>query len=181
MEIRPSAPPELESILTIHRDAFGADEGPLIAKLVRDLFEDSSALPVFSYVAVDEGEIIGHILFTRVHLEGESIGLSAQILAPLAVLPNHQSKGIGLRLVKHGLAELARAGAELVFVLGHPGYYPKVGFNPALPVGLAAPYPIEEKNIGAWMVMELREGLIGNTKGTVRCAAALDRPEYWVE
>lgn len=181
MEIRHSAPPDLDGILHTHRDAFGPGEGPVIENLVRDLFEDPSALPVFSYLAHNEEKIIGHILFTCASLEGADSGLSVQLLAPLAILPAYQSKGIGLRLVRHGLEELARAGVDLVFVLGHPGYYPKAGFSPALPHGLAAPYTIEEKNIDAWMVRQLHEGLIGNIQGTIRCADALDQPEYWRE
>ncbi len=181
MEIRHSLPADLGDILHVHRRAFGADEGPVIAELVRDLFEDPSALPVFSYIALDGETIAGHILFTRARIEGKDEDLSHQILAPLAVLPEHQSGGVGLGLIDHGLQELQRNGVDLVFVLGHPGYYPKAGFSPALPLGLAAPYPIEEKNIGAWMVKELRVGLIGDVKGTVRCADVLDRPEHWSE
>ena len=72
-------------------------------------------------------------------------------------------------------------GSELVFVLGHPEYYPRFGFRPAGVLGLSAPYPILEKNADAWMVLALCEGVIGNVRGTVRCAHSLDKEEYWVE
>ena len=55
------------------------------------------------------------------------------------------------------------------------------GFQAAGREGLAASYPIAEKNADAWMVQELRPGAILDATGTVRCAAAMDKPEYWVE
>jgi predicted N-acetyltransferase YhbS len=72
-------------------------------------------------------------------------------------------------------------GVELVFVLGHPGYYPRFGFKPAGVLGFEAPYPIPEKHADAWMVRELRAGIIGSVRGKVVCADTLSRPEYWRE
>jgi putative acetyltransferase len=70
---------------------------------------------------------------------------------------------------------------ELVFVLGHPDYYPRHGFVPAGVLGFEATYAIEEKNAGAWMVQELRPGVIGAVNGRIVCADVLDRPEHWRE
>ena len=72
-------------------------------------------------------------------------------------------------------------GVDLVFVLGHPGYYPRHGFRTAGVLGFDAPYPIPAKDADAWMVQELRPGFIGKIKGPVACAAALDHPEHWRE
>ena len=94
-------------------------------------------------------------------------------------MPEEQSRGIGGRLIERGVELLTETGTGLVFVLGHPGYYPRHGFGAASPFGLAAPYPITPDE--AWMVRALRPGLIGAVRGTVRCADALDRPEYWRE
>jgi putative acetyltransferase len=69
----------------------------------------------------------------------------------------------------------------LVFVLGHPDYYPRHGFEPAGPQGLDAPYPIPAAHEDAWMVLALRPGVIGKLRGRVVCADALDKPEYWRE
>ena len=68
-----------------------------------------------------------------------------------------------------------------MFVLGHPGYYPRFGFRPAGALGLAAPYPIPPQHADAWMVQELKAGTIGAVEGRVVCAKALDKREYWVE
>jgi predicted N-acetyltransferase YhbS len=89
--------------------------------------------------------------------------------------------GVGTRLIEAGLTELKQVGVDLVFVLGHPGYYPRCGFTPAGVLGFEAPYPIPEKNAAAWMVQDLSGAAIGKVSGKVGCAAALDRPAYWRE
>jgi predicted N-acetyltransferase YhbS len=181
MRIRRSVPADVDDISTLHVRAFGCDEGPVIANLVRDLFDDPGALPLYSFVAADETEITGHILFSRVWIDGPGENYRAQILAPLAVAPKHQGTGVGSRLIGFGLDELKKAGTELVFVLGHPGYYPRTGFVPALPLGLAAPHRIPAEHADAWMVQFLRGGLAGEVKGCVRCCEALDDPRHWTE
>ncbi|CAE7242442.1 yjhQ, partial [Symbiodinium pilosum] len=85
--------------------------------------------------------------------------VQAVILAPLAVHPDFQSKGIGGQLIREGLRTVEAKGTGLAFVLGHPGYYPKHGFKPAGALGYDAPYPIEDKNADAWMVQALGEAV----------------------
>jgi putative acetyltransferase len=174
--IRNTTSDDLDDILNINTEAFGqADE----AQLVADLLEDETAKPLVSLLAIDDGAPVGHILFTRVTLQGQ--GLAAAILAPLAVKPGAQGEGVGGRLICVGLEQLLENGVELVFVLGHPGYYPKYGFQPAGALGFEAPYPIAEEHAGAWMVAELVPGAITNAGGKVRCADALNHPELWQE
>jgi predicted N-acetyltransferase YhbS len=120
------------------------------------------------------------VLFTAVSLE-PAVKQRASLLAPLAVLPEHQGRGIGSRLVEEGLVQLRAVGVSIVFTLGHPDYYPRFGFLPAGIRGFTAPYPIEEKNADAWMVLRLDDALPQAYAGRVRCAQALDRPEYWRE
>eukprot|EP00439_Symbiodinium_sp_Y106_P043521 s2269_g5.t1 len=140
---------------------------------------DSTAEPTTSLVAAIEGRVVGHILFSTARLEPEQ-EVKAAILAPLAVLPEVQSKGIGGQLIRAGLQALEAEGTALVFVLGHPTYYPKHGFKPAGALGFEATYPIEEKNADAWMVQALA-GASPSARGRVQCCAALDRKELWAE
>ncbi len=167
---------DLEDVLFVERLAFGGDNE---ARLVRDLLRDPSAQPVVSLLARQDERPVGHVLFTSARLEGPSRDIPISILAPLAVVPGAQRQGIGARLIEDGARRVAERGVELVFVLGHPGYYPRHGFQPASPLGLIAPYPISPED--AWMVRALRPGLLGEARGSVVCAEAMNRPEYWRE
>jgi putative acetyltransferase len=148
---------------------------------VKDLLDDPSARPLYSLLAFSDDRPVGHILFTAARLVGPQNDAAISILAPLAVIPEFQKQGVGGMLIKDGLGRLGDAGVDLVFVLGHPEYYPRYGFVPAGERGFEATYPIPEKNAGAWMVQELRPGVIGTVSGRVRCADKLARPEYWRE
>jgi putative acetyltransferase len=181
LEIRQSIKSDLAEILHVERQAFGDDEGPEIVELVKELLNDTSAMPLLSLLAIKDGNAVGHILFTRAHLSTSSGPVSVVNLAPLAVLPEAQSQGIGGRLIQEGLRQLSESGVELVFVLGDYTYYPRSGFQPASPLGFEAPYPIAEEIADAWMVQELRPGVIGRVTGKVICADALNKPELWRE
>ncbi len=181
MEIRLSDDSDLPAISRIHREAFGPDEGPEVDELVRDLLQDPTAEPSLSLVAESDGTLAGHILFTAARIDGPGESPVASILAPLGILPAFQRQGVGGLLAERGLAILGERGVDLVFVLGHPSYYPRFGFQPAGAVGFDAPYPIPEKDAAAWMVKALKPGAIDRFAGTVVCASAMDRPEHWQE
>jgi len=178
MIIRDATASDLDDVLRVEREAFTEED---IAPLVNDLLVDPSAEPVLSLLAFDDGEnAVGHILFTHAVLEPVS-GITIALLAPLAVVPGSQRQGIGGALIRQGLDMLKEADVELVFVLGHPGYYPRHGFEPAMRHGFAPTYPILEKDADAWLVQALRPGAIEEGRGRVICADALDKPEYWRE
>ena len=181
MEIREATESDFDDVLHVESTAFGPEKGAEIADLVKGLLSDPTALPRLSLLAIDNDRALGHILFTRVHINSPEDSISASILAPLAILPEAQFEGIGGQLIKEGLRRLTDSGVELVFVLGHPGYYPRYGFTPAGALGFEAPYPIPEKDAGAWMVQELSHGLIGSVKGKILCADVLNQPEHWRE
>jgi len=181
LEIRRSRESDSADIENIHMQAFGDEKGPEIAALVNGLFSDKTALPLFSLVALENKKIIGHILFTKAQINQTNEKVSAQILAPLAVLPEAQDHLVGRRLIEEGLRQLRESGVELVFVLGHPEYYPRCGFTPAGALGYEAPYPIPEEHAGAWMVQELFDGVTKKVKGKIKCSDILNQPEHWRE
>ncbi|THB74597.1 MAG: N-acetyltransferase [Desulfobulbaceae bacterium] len=181
MKIRKTTESETRAILSIHSQAFGTVKGPEIAKLVSDLLGDETAFPLLSLVAVHKNKLIGHILFTKVEITGTEHPVAAQILAPLAILPEEQTRGVGQKLIHEGLRLLKESGTEVVFVLGHPTYYPRCGFIPAGEQGFEAPYPIPEEYAEAWMVQELVGSAIDKNSGKVRCSKVLDEPQHWRE
>jgi putative acetyltransferase len=72
-------------------------------------------------------------------------------------MPAYQNQGIGLRLVEAGLETCRQLGADIVIVLGHPDFYPRVGFVPASRFGILCEYPARDE---AFMVLELKPGKI---------------------
>lgn len=178
LRIRETSAGDLASLLGIHREAFGQEAE---AALVREILADPSAQPILSLVAEQTGRLLGHVLFSRAGLDAAGRDIAAALLAPLAVLPAAQGKGIGRRLVEAGLARLARSGVELVFVLGDPRYYGRFGFLPAAPQGFTAPQALPDAYREAWMVKALGSALTAIRPGRVACCAALDKPELWRE
>jgi putative acetyltransferase len=181
VHIRKAIYSDFPAITHLAMSAFGLSEGPEIVQLIADLSVDVTAQPVLSLVATVDESIVGHILFSNLRIKPPGQEVSAALLAPLAVHPDFQSRRIGSRLVTEGLQQLSDSGVNLVFVLGHPGYYPRFGFSAAGIKGFGAPYPIPQKNAEAWMVCELQPGVIGDLSGQVICADALTDPKYWRE
>ncbi len=178
MYIREATDSELNDVLSVERLAFGYNKE---AELVRDLLEDPSAKPILSLLAFKNERAVGHILFTTARLTKTPNTVSMAILAPLAIVPEAQKQGMGGQLIKRGLELLSISGVDLVFVLGHPEYYPRHGFKPAGRLGFEAPYPIPDKHAEAWMVQALRPNVIGSVSGKIICADALNKPEHWRE
>lgn len=181
LRIRSATDADRAEILGVHKSAFGKEQGPEIVELVSGLLGDKTAMPLFSLVAEIGGRVVGHVLFTAVRLQSSRQSISAQILAPLAVSKEHQGEGIGGLLINEGLKQLAASGVELVFVLGRPDYYRKFGFRPAGVLGYEAPYPIPIAHEDAWMVQELKAGILGSAQGRIQCAETLDQPRHWQE
>lgn len=181
LRVRKAFESDKQAIWDVVVAAFGNVQGHEIAGLVTNLLEDPSAQPLLSLVVADNDYVVGHILFTSTRIKHSHRMVSSAILAPLSVHPEYQNQGIGGQLIEEGLRHLKATGVELVFVLGHPGYYPKYGFSPAGIKGFDAPYPVPPENADAWMVQELHSGIIGCVRGQVICAEALNDPKHWRE
>jgi putative acetyltransferase len=178
IEIEEASDSDTPDVLLVERAAFGRDDE---ADLVHALLSDPTAQPCLSLLAREGDRPVGHVLFTAARLkDASSPGLLA-VLAPLAVVPDAQRRGIGGALVERGLQLLKLSGVDLVFVLGHPSYYPRHGFQPAGRLGFNAPFPIPDEVADAWMAQALRPNVIGSVRGTVICADTMNKPELWGE
>ena len=133
MRVRPEQPGDGAAIRLVHERAFGRPQEADLVDAVRALdgFE-----PRLSLVAEDGGRIVGHVLFTELAVDGTT----ALVLAPLAVDPAHQGRGVGGKLVRDGLDVAKQLGYPAVLVLGDTAYYPRFGFEPAAPHGIGSPY-----------------------------------------
>jgi putative acetyltransferase len=180
-ELRESQSEDIPEILRVHREAFGGEKGIEVSGLVNDLLDDASADPKLSLLAIEGDEAAGHILFSRLRIMGSDDGIRAALLAPLAVVPKRHAQGIGGRLIREGLDILSESGMHLVFVLGHPSYYPSHGFIPACPHGFRAPFQPPGTSNDAWMVQKLCPGAIESGGGQILCSDALNELRYWRE
>ncbi|HTB18851.1 MAG TPA: N-acetyltransferase [Bryobacteraceae bacterium] len=160
--IREEQPGDQQLVRHVNEAAFGRSDE---ADLIDGLREEGAVL--LSLVAEVNGQIVGHILFSRMIVETRQVSLAAVSLAPMAVLPEHQGRKVGSQLVRRGLAELLKRGERIVIVLGHKNYYPRFGFTAEKARYLASPFPPE-----AFMALELADGALDGIHGTVKYPAA---------
>jgi putative acetyltransferase len=163
MLVRTEEERDADAVYAVNTAAF---ETPLEANLVDTLRQ--KAQPLISFVAEDDGVIVGHILFSPVSLTGHS-DVRIMGLGPMAVAPNHQRKGIGSALVRAGLDRCKQLGFGAVVVLGHAEYYPRFGFLPSSRFGMGCEYDVPEE---VFMVVELQPGYLHGMAGTIKYHAA---------
>lgn len=131
--LRRSKPDDINAIAALNDAAFkGKTEG----KIVRTLWKDGDS--VLSLVAHDDRDLIGHIEFYRLWLDGAPVAVG---LGPMSARPDVQKSGLGGELIRYGLMALTGSGETICFVLGHQTYYPRFGFAPELAAQFVSPYP----------------------------------------
>ena len=168
LEVRRENALDVAGIRGVLLDAFGQPEE---ADLVEALRRGASFMPELSLVAQAGDIVVGHILFTRLHVRGDERkpGLA---LAPMAIRKPFQRLGIGGQLMRAGLAAAREKGEPFVVVLGHPEYYPRFGFERASRFEIRAPMDVPD---AALMAMELRPGGLNGVSGVVEWA-----PEFGI-
>jgi putative acetyltransferase len=164
--IRSEAEKDMSAVREINRTAFGQDDE---ADLVDRLRE--SAEPYLSLVACRDEQVIGHILFTPVTVEAANPETRLMGLAPMSVAPAHQAMGIGSDLVREGIERCRQMGVAAIFVLGHPTYYPRFGFDFAHDHGLLY---LSETYAPAFFVLELVPETLEGLSGKVRFHPVFD-------
>ncbi|MDY0872208.1 GNAT family N-acetyltransferase [Dongia rigui] len=157
MDIKAATAADLAPISKLHDAAFGTPhEGRLVADLTH------SDLAVLSLVARENGTIVGHILFSPLVIDVDDDTVMGLALAPLAVLPPHQNRGIGTALTRAGLVAAVQHDWQAVIVLGHPSYYSRFGFSATLAQGFESPFA------GPYlMALELIPGALSGRKGKI--------------
>ncbi len=161
MIIRTETDADFDAIRRVNRGAFGQEaEG----KLVDDLRDGGYAR--LSLVAEEDGLIVGHILFSELPIQTAEGVIDALSLAPMAVLPDHQRRGIGTALVQEGLRLCKSLGHHIVVVLGHVDYYPRFGFSASLAEPLTCAYAGP-----ALMALELVPGALDGVSGELKYPA----------
>ncbi|MDH3639411.1 MAG: N-acetyltransferase [Gammaproteobacteria bacterium] len=159
MLIRVEAPEDRPAVRAVNLSVF---ETSAEANLVDTLRKQTQ--PVVSLVAEESGAIAGHIMFSPVLL-GDDPTFKIMGLAPMAVSPESQHKGIGSALICAGLERCKRLGVGAVVVLGHPEYYPRFGFLPSTRFGIGCEYDVPEE---VFMILELQPGYLRGRSGMIK-------------
>ncbi len=175
--VRPELPADAAAVARVITAAFGrADEAELVAQL------RAQDQVVMALVAERDAQILGHVLFSRLAIDPGTAAQSAVAidkpatgssapravaLAPLAVAPAEQRRGVGTALVQAGLAACRAQGEELVLVLGDPNYYGRFGFTAEAAAHLETPYAGPH-----YQGLDLVPGALARARGRVCYAAA---------
>jgi putative acetyltransferase len=164
--IRPETPSDAPGVRLVNEAGFGRrDEADIVDRLREDV------VTYLGLVAVEADRVIGHIAFSGITMEPPRPDRLAVGLAPMAVLPQRQREGIGSALVREGLSACRRAGADLVFVLGHPTYYPRFGFEPAANFGVRCAFEVPPE---AFLVLALSSNALDGVEGVAHYASPLN-------
>jgi putative acetyltransferase len=150
---------DVSAIRHVNERAFNGFAEANLVELIR-----AAEKAIISFVAIDNENVVGHILFSRVTVGFNPHNIQALGLAPMAVLPEYQRQGIGSELVRRGLEECRRQGFDLVFVLGHTKFYSRFGFTRASVYGFDNEYNADE----SFMVLELRDNKLNTASGMVK-------------
>jgi predicted N-acetyltransferase YhbS len=135
--------------------------------LVDRLRNSTAFVPELSIVAEVEGNLVGHILFTKIKIKNEVESFASLALAPVSVKPGFQKKGIGGQLIRYGHKSAKALGFKSIVVLGHEAYYPKFGYILASKFNIRFPFAAPDKNC---MVIELEKDNLVGVQGIVQYA-----------
>ena len=128
---------EFDRMREVSVSAFSGD--PVIGPLLDALRSSWAWDDELSFVAELDGELVGHVLYTRALLDAAPRLVEVLVLSPIGVRPDLQNRGVGGRLIRESLAVIEARDEPLVFLEGHPGYYPRFGFRRASDLGFTAP------------------------------------------
>ena len=174
MNIRPSLDADKPALRALHEEAFGDEEGVVVARLALALLDDPTAQPLLSLVVEEDGGVHGHVIFSALTLDHHPAP-QLRIMAPLAVTKARQGDGLGARLIEEGCRQLQADGVECVMVLGDPAYYSRHGFTSVH--ALRPPYELARPD--AWMARPLAPDALSSWQGVVNAADALNARQLW--
>lgn len=132
--------------------------------LVERLRNSEVFIPELSLIAVVNNNVVGYILLTKIAIKNNNDEYVSLALAPVAVLPEYQNKGIGDSLIRAAHKKAVELGYNSVILLGHKNYYPRFGYKTARNFGIQLPFDIPEENC---MAIELTINALKNVKGIV--------------
>lgn len=176
MNLRHAKNSDLSAILHISEIAFPDEENTAIKSLVTNLLAETTTPATLSLVAELDDEVIGYIFFSPIYVEGGS-NITGYILSPVAVAPDHQNKGCGVKLINKGKQVLSTQNVDAILVYGDPAYYGKFGFNEEAGSHFVPPYLLSFP-VG-WQGLMLTDKALEDAQTGFTCVNALSKPDLW--
>lgn len=173
VDIREATIRDQNFVSEIYQAAFEEAEREVVSELAAQLLFDETTI---SLVAEVEGAVVGHVAFSPVVVRGEE-DTRSYILAPLAVLPDFQRRGIGSRLVEYGKNKLEKMEVPILFVYGDPAFYGRFEFHTKPAQKFLPPYPLQYPS--GWQVCVSRECSVSDKPRQISCVASLRNPKLW--
>ena len=162
IEIREERSDDVPAVRDLNRRAFGQDQESNIVDALR-----TNAAALLSLVATLNGQVVGHIMYSPLSIDGKFEGAA---LGPMAVLPQCQRQGIGSKLIEAGNRKLKDDGCPFIIVVGHADYYPRFGFKPASEHGIKCEWDVPDN---VFMLLVLDQAKMAGVSGLARY-----RPEF---
>jgi putative acetyltransferase len=158
--IRREQPQDIGEIRQVNIQAFGREQEASVVDKLR-----KNCNSILSLVAFADGKVVGHILFSPAVIEGRHGRLVGTGLAPLAVLPEYQRKGIGTQLMQTAIARIKKGGCPYIIVIGHPEYYARFGFEQASRFGITSEWNVPDE---PFMILILDRKAMNGITGVAR-------------
>jgi putative acetyltransferase len=162
---------DFKHVFAIHAAAFDTDDESRLVDTVRTSSDQLVSLVAIAGEDRLGGEVIGHILVSPVRIDNAPDDVLYMALGPMAVRPDFQRQGVGARLVLNALDACRELGAAAIFVLGHPEYYPRLGFEHVSSLGL---FYKSEAFAPTFFGLELKPNALTDRAGEVHYHEAFD-------
>lgn len=164
MLIRTETNKDFEEVFKLNYLAFDNREDE--SKLIERIRLSDEFIPELSIVAEMDHEIVGHILLSKAVVEDTEKEYTVIVLAPIAVKPNYQKQGVGSLLIEEGIRRCSSLGYSIILLIGHPTYYPRLGFRPARQFG----FELKQFEVSdeVFMVYEVEEGKLQEIHGELK-------------
>ncbi|WP_195269744.1 N-acetyltransferase [Eubacterium sp. 1001713B170207_170306_E7] len=170
MKIRQAVPDDhpliydlIETAFATARVADGTEQD-----FAEKLWNSDAYIPELDLVAEEDGNLVGHVMFTKTIVEQENGCFEALLLAPVSVLRSFRDQGIGASMIRAGQEKARNMGYKAVFLLGDPAYYRRFGFGPTFLYNIRCSLDLPEDHQENIMVCELLSGALEGVSGIVR-------------
>lgn len=176
--IRPEQPSDFDTIRELVRRTFAEhttySDGSAEVALIDEMRQSRFYKPELAFVALLNGEIVGHFMFTEFPLSPTPQGgydplakCDLLMLAPVAVHADHFRQGIGETMLRKGL-EIAKAlDYKGINVEGDYHFYNRFGFVTSTGYHIHATSGIPLNEPACMMVQECRPGSLDGVSGYI--------------